>query len=74
MIQARIAQVVERIIGNDEVPSSTLGVSTTLILFEGCRRVCQEVVCQCVDDFVDRVLWEFNFLSRFRHLLGCLKI
>ena len=29
---ARIAQVVERIIGNDEVPSSTLGVSTSFFM------------------------------------------
>ena len=29
---ARIAQVVERIIGNDEVPGSTPGVSTSLRL------------------------------------------
>ena len=73
MIHARIAQVVERIIGNDEVPGSTPGVSTTRclsvvrVLPEGCLLL-------HVGNFIGKVVMGFNFLSRFRHLLGCLKI
>jgi tryptophan 2,3-dioxygenase len=43
---ARIAQVVERIIGNDEVPGSTPGVSTILVVLEVVNVVFYRVIRQ----------------------------
>ena len=46
MNNARIAQVVERIIGNDEVPGSTPGVSTILVVLEVVNVVFYQVIGQ----------------------------